>query len=129
MPLTVAAAAQAEQPLSAIEWLSNPQAQQSTLPENYELPSKPEQNTSIQTIEITELGEDPTTGIGLLPLHVAGLPADVWSNADADKIDRQIAQLPLGMLPTASDLLDRLLLAQAKSNDEILCRDRHWRRS
>ena len=51
---------------------------------------------------------------------MAGLPADVWSNADADKIDRQIAQLPLGMLPTASDLLDRLLLAQAKSNDEIL---------
>ena len=110
----------AQQPLSAIEWLNDPAAQQADLPEGYRLHDDIADSGAVETIEITELGGNTATGVGMLPLHVAGLPATVWSGADPDDIERRLAGLPLGLLPTANDILDRLLLAQAPSSDEIL---------
>ncbi|KUJ80040.1 hypothetical protein [Ruegeria profundi] len=112
LALFVAGSAQAQQePLSVIEWLSNPPE---NLPETVLL-EPPVTQTGVQPgVEVTPL-EALSQPLGLVSSSVTGLPVDMWQNSDPDRLASLIAQAPLDHNPAMQRLLFTLLLSEARA--------------
>ena len=104
-------------PLSAIDWLSDsvtmPAPSGSAVAP---LPRTDEpavtDSAAIDTISVAPLGRPLPDAVGILPVSVTGLAADLWGPADAPEIARQIRATDTDLPPALLDLLYTLLLAE-----------------
>ncbi|MBI6629128.1 hypothetical protein [Pontibaca salina] len=106
MPLTVAA----EQPLSAIDWLKDPEMAEYSGPVLLEPPvstsgREPE-------VRVSPLGSS-IQPVGLVPPSSTGLPPDLWTGSDVMKLTRWIATAPVRDFTAMQRLLFTLLLTES----------------
>lgn len=105
-----AGGAAAQDPISAIDWLSDvieAPVDPNTAGENDIAPT-----AGIEEIEVAPLEELAIDGVGILPGAVSGLPADFWGTTPAAELATLLrAQDPDMALP-ARRLLKRILLAE-----------------
>ena len=103
----------AGQPLSAIDWLNDPQnpenAAPQVLPENPPAVAPPEPDA----ISVETLSSPSQDAVGVLVPDQTGLPADIWAGSDVALLVRLIEQERIDTLPAARDLIVRVLLAEA----------------
>lgn len=108
--------AQAAEPLSAIDWLSQsvntPTAQPVALPRPRSEPAI-SQNAASPRVTVTSLDAPSPDPVGLLPSDVTGLPRDLWANSDSAVLARLIVSERVDTLPAIRELMMTLLLAQA----------------
>lgn len=105
----------AEEPLSAIDWLSQsvtPTAL-SGLPQV--VPDEPpvSDDASIPDITVTPLDSPSPDGIGLLGPAMTGLPPSLWSGSDVETLISLIRAERVETLPAIQDLVVTLMLAEA----------------
>ncbi len=104
------AQAQSTEPLSIIDWLTDP-------PENLPgtvLMEPPVTQTGLQPdIQVTPL-EALSPPLGLVASSVTGLPVNLWQNSDADRLAELIAQVRVKSNPAMQRLLFTLLLSEAR---------------
>jgi hypothetical protein len=115
LPLLVAAVlmaapAGAQQPLSAIDWLSNTVA---TPPR----PARPEPEPAPTGSPVEEITTQVLDGPnldarGLLPVTITGLPVDFWSASDLGTIEPLIREARIEGLPALRDFFQMLMLAE-----------------
>ncbi|NOX42095.1 MAG: hypothetical protein GXP05_16865 [Alphaproteobacteria bacterium] len=108
----LAAPAAAQEPLSAIDWLSK-----SVREKPVAAPVAPDVSGPIQSPEITVT---PLAGIrkdtvGLLPSAVTGLPPDFWGGSNTETITRLISRQRTDSLPEVLSLLYTILLAEVNA--------------
>jgi len=103
-------AAWAEQPLSAIGWLS-----QSLASGAQGLPEPPVTLSGLQTdsVSVHPLQGDSVEGLGILPPSVTGLPRALWGRDDVASIAKLLAQDSSQDLPALQAELLTLLLAMS----------------
>jgi hypothetical protein len=99
----------AQQPLSAIDWLSK--SVQEKQPEAVLTPQRVEPQTPSE-ITVTTLDEISKDTVGLLPTAVSGLPRDFWGASSTYTIADLISQQRTDSLPELLTLLYRILLAE-----------------
>ncbi len=113
----------AEEPLSAIDWLSK----SVTTPAGAKLPKptpavtpppKPKttpitSNASPPQVEVTVLGAGAPDGVGLLSPAVTGLPRNLWGLGKTEEIAAKLTRERADALPALRSLLILLLLAEA----------------
>ena len=106
------AAALAEEPLSAIDWLS----QSLSAPQAVALP-KASVGGVIATPDVTvqSLGQPVADAIGILSTKLTGLPHNLWGDAPAAEIEALINAASSDNLPALQGLLTTLLLAEAQA--------------
>lgn len=111
--LFAAIPARAEDPLSAIDWLSQSVAQPSP-------PAKPALNEPPVTegvtngdVSVSVIGGPSLDATGLLRPDVTGLPADLWGLGTTDSIVKAIAAERITTLPALRGLMLSVLLAEA----------------
>ena len=105
--------ADAQQPLSAIDWLNqNPPTPAALTPD--------EPLTTLSAarpeISVAPLEQSATRSVGLVPSSVTGLPGTLWNGSNSDTLVRLIRDLPVEELPAMQSLLYKLLLAEADQN-------------
>ena len=100
----------ADQPLSAIDWLSQSLVSTSTASALTEPPVTP---LGIQTnmVTVQPLRADSADGLGILPPAVTGLPSPLWGTDDVAEIAALLAQDNSQDLPALQSQLLTLLLA------------------
>ena len=119
----------AEQPISAIDWLSdslaapNPPGGVRPAPAAAVSPARPIHGAGTgrgaggsalaEDITVTPLDAPDPDALGLLPPSVTGLPRDLWKNTPSHVLRRQIHELPASNLPAIQGLVKTLLLAEA----------------
>ncbi|MEX0364816.1 MAG: hypothetical protein AB3N22_02020 [Ruegeria sp.] len=100
----------AQDPLSAIDWLTEP-------PENLPgtvLLEPPVTETGLRPeIEVTPL-EELKPPLGLVSTSVTGLPVDLWRGSDPARISELIADVPVRENPAMQRLLFTLLLSESR---------------
>ena len=104
--------ARAEEPLSAIDWLS----QSVTAPAPVAVdPSKPTVTEGVkqENVSVSVIGAPSPDAVGLLSPKVTGLPAALWGPGRSDQIATLISAERLDSLPALRGLLLTLLLAEA----------------
>ncbi len=105
------AQAQTQEPLSIIDWLTNP-------PENLPgtvLLEPPVTQTGLQPdVQVTPL-EALSAPLGLVASSVTGLPVDLWQGSDAERLAELIAQVRVKSKPAMQRLLFTLLLSEARA--------------
>lgn len=119
-------AAGGEAPLSAIDWLRPSTVAQpapgavvvlpgggATLPAPLPEPPAVRDATS-PSVTVTPLDAPRVDAVGLLPSHVTGLPATLWSNSRAADVTALIAARRVDRLPAMQALFYTLLLAEAE---------------
>lgn len=111
--LLTAAPAQAEVPLSAIDWLSQSIATPAAQPQ----PPEPGVTEGVVPSDVTVsvLGGPSPDAAGVLPPHVTGLPRALWGLGRTDEIAALIRAERADALPALRDLLLRVLLAEAEA--------------
>lgn len=109
--LCVPAAGLAQQPLSAIDWLNR------TPPENLPgtvLLEPPVSKSGLgPEIEVTPL-EALTAPLGLVASNVTGLPVDLWTGSDPDRLVEMINRINVRGSPAMQKLLFTLLLSETR---------------
>ncbi|GAA0301538.1 hypothetical protein [Rhodovulum strictum] len=98
----------ADQPLSAIDWLSD----SVTDPAVRSVPPALSPGPPIETIEVQPLAGISVDAVGLLPAQVTGLPRDLWGPGQPEAIARAIRSERVDTLPAVQALLLTLLLAE-----------------
>ena len=93
----------AQEPLSAIPWLTEELGLRQTVPEQ-EDPA---------AITATRIGKPNIDAVGILPARISGFPADLWSKSDGATLASLIAKQSKDLPQTALRLLYMLLLAEA----------------
>lgn len=98
-----------EEPMSAIDWLSQSVREKPTL-----TPEKDESggNAAHDTIEVTPLAAIRKDSVGLLPASVTGLPPDFWANSQTTRIVELIRAQSTNSLPEILSLLYTIMLAE-----------------
>ncbi len=109
--LVLAGSAQAQEPLSAIEWLTEPPQ---NLPGTVLLEPPVAQNGDQPEVEVTPL-EALSQPIGLVSSAVTGLPVDLWQGSDPERLSHLIARVPVKQNPAMQRLLFTLLLSEARA--------------
>ena len=109
--LALPAAAAAQEPLSAIEWLE--QARPSSLPGPVLLEPPVADQALRPEIEVRPL-EELAPPVGLVPPDVTGLPVDLWHGSDARQLARLIAEAPVQRSPAMQALFYTLVLAEKR---------------
>ncbi len=104
-------AAQAQEPLSAIEWLG--QARPSSLPGPVLLEPPVTDGILRPEIEVSPL-EELAPPIGLVQPNITGLPIDLWHGSDPAQLARLIADAPVQSSPAMQALFYTLLLAEKR---------------
>ncbi|MEM6823532.1 MAG: hypothetical protein AAF566_00340 [Pseudomonadota bacterium] len=101
----------AEEPLSAIDWLSNSIAVPSEVPE---LPGQSiTKSAAPGAITVTPLDGIGSGAVGLLPPSATGLPRALWGPATVEDVLARLRAVPADLLPSLDGLLTMLLLAEA----------------
>ena len=119
--LIVPCAAQAEDPISAIDWLSDViRVPVPALPDE-----PPASSAETETISVTPLEDVSVDAVGLLPLQVTGLPRDFWSDTQSAELARLLAAQRTSLPRPSQRLLKQLLLAELdppadSSSDHLL---------
>lgn len=110
----MAPAAAAEEPLSAIDWLSD-----SITEPVLAVPVEPEATPGRprEPIVTTSLDGPRPDAVGLLPPSVTGLPARLWGPGDPGEIAELIRTEAVETLPAGQALLTTVLLAEAEPPD------------
>lgn len=105
-------AALAEEPLSAIDWLS----QSLSEPQQMAVP-KVTLGTAIAAPDVTvqSLGLPVPDAIGILSTKVTGLPHNLWGDAPGAEIEALVNSAAPDNLPALQGLLTTLLLAEAEA--------------
>ena len=122
LPVAMSAPAQTAAPLSVIDWLDNP-APQAQLPRApiKQRTAKPLGRdepavavTGTAPVVITRSLDAPAPrNVGIVPMAVTGMQADLWQGSEVETLSAQIRTLPDLVLPAANALLFTLLLAEA----------------
>lgn len=107
----LAGSANAQEPLSAIEWLTNPPE---NLPGTVLLEPPVTQNGVQPDVEVTPL-EALSQPLGLVAASVTGLPVDLWQGSDPERLSELIARVPVKHNPAMQRLLFTLLLSEARA--------------
>lgn len=104
--------ARAEEPLSAIDWLSQSVTAPAPLATD---PSKPTVTEGMkqENVSVSVIGAPSPDAVGLLSPKVTGLPAALWGPGRSDQIATLISAERLDSLPALRGLLLTLLLAEA----------------
>jgi len=109
--LSGTAHAQTQEPLSVIDWLTNP-------PENLPgtvLLEPPVTQTGLQPdVQVTPL-EALSPPLGLVSSSVTGLPVDLWQGSDPARLAELIQRVPVKSNPALQRLLFTLLLSEARA--------------
>lgn len=100
----------AQEPMSAIDWLSESLATPA-LPGAELYPVTPPSADEAQ-ITVTTLDAPRPEAVGLFPAARAGLPANFWGTSSAAELAPLIRRLPDDTLPALRDLTLRILLAE-----------------
>ena len=103
--------AQAETPMSAIDWLSDSVAGP-RIPPGQNGRSDVTANALPENIAVAPLGGAVPDAVGLLAPKVSGLPADLWRSSTSGDIARRFRADRVDILPAVQDLLYLLLLAE-----------------
>ena len=107
--------AQADTPLSAIDWLSKSVVTPAALP----LAVKPAEPGIVKggalpaDVAVSTLGAASPDAVGILPVEVTGLPRNLWGLGRTDAVIAALNGKPLDGLPALQSLLITLLLAEA----------------
>ncbi len=112
LSLLGAGAAAAQQPMSAIDWLSESVATPAPLPPPPEPEVAPDALPS--EVTVTVLGQPTPDATGVLPPAVSGLPRDLWGLGRRDEIAAAVAGARADALPATRALLITLLLAETE---------------
>lgn len=110
--VVLGAVAQAEDPLSAIDWLSQsvttPAAPGETPPDE----PKVAVGALPQEVAVSSLDAPAPDGLGLLPPQVTGLPGSLWGLGRTDEIAALVTAERTDALPALNALLTAILLAE-----------------
>ncbi len=111
------ATAEAEKPLSAIDWLSDTVTTPVVMkPDTPSSSSAPEagvtDSAAVEDITVTTLDGPTPDAVGLLPVSVTGLPRGFWGATPSHDLAQLIRALPVQGLPAQQDLLKMILLAE-----------------
>ena len=109
--LSLGQAAQADAPLSAIDWLS----QSVSAPAAPPLPAEPAVagNALPGTVAVSVIGGPSPDAVGLLSSQVTGLPRNLWGLGLTEEIAALVTAERVDTLPALQQLLITVLLAQA----------------
>lgn len=100
----------AEEPLSAIDWLSDSVA----TPVAPAPPPGDIARTALPgPISVSPLGAPRADAVGLLPPSATGFPRNLWGAATTDEIVARLEAVPVDPLPSLRRLFTTLLLAEA----------------
>ncbi|WP_095589731.1 hypothetical protein [Actibacterium ureilyticum] len=110
LALAGTARAQSEDPLSAIDWLSESVREDIQVPRGHD--GAVVQSAAPPAVSVTPLDTPRLDSVGLLPGSTTGLPADLWGDTGAVEIARLIRATPSETLPAVQDLFYMLLLAE-----------------
>ena len=104
-------AAAVENPLSAIDWLS-----QSVTAPTQETPGEGilSNSATSEMISVQPLGQQNPDAVGLLPASVSGLPTALWGVADSGAVAKAIGAIPPVTLPALAALNRTVLLAESE---------------
>lgn len=105
----LAGPAAAQEPLSAIDWLSDTVATPPPPP-----PAPVTDNAVPDPVAVTPLDGPNVDAVGLMPPAMTGLPADLWGLGRTADIARAVAEERAGALPALRQLQITLLLAEAQ---------------
>ncbi|MDR9485402.1 MULTISPECIES: hypothetical protein [Sediminimonas] len=117
--LFAAQGALAQEPLSAIDWLSEhsaPPITQRDLDRSFERGAHPGVQ-SVQPPDIEVLPLEVTVeadAVGLVSSRVSGLPSDLWAGSDSGTLISLLRERRVARLPAMQRLLYTLLLAEAE---------------
>ncbi|MCZ8333454.1 MAG: hypothetical protein O9328_04245 [Rhodobacteraceae bacterium] len=103
----------AEEPLSAIDWLSQSVATPAPVPVD---PARPTATTGVTqgAVAVTVIGAPSADAVGLLPPTVTGLPASLWGPGRTTDIAALLTAERVDSLPSLRGLLLTVLLAEAQ---------------
>ncbi len=104
-------AAQAEEPLTVIDWLGQPTVQD--IPETVLMEPAVTGSAARPEITVTPL-EALLPPIGLVAPSATGLPVDLWRSSDPKDIARLIREVPVRNSPAMQSLLFTLLLSESR---------------
>lgn len=99
----------ANEPMSAIDWLSKSVNEKPAPGTTTELPARPALPGEINVTRLDEIRKD---SVGLLPSGVSGLPAEFWAGSSTRTIADLIARQKTDALPEILSLLYTILLAE-----------------
>ncbi|WP_134012055.1 hypothetical protein [Litoreibacter halocynthiae] len=125
--------ARAEEPLSAIGWLSNVvEAPKTVAPPNFPQAKAVDDVARTATpasVVTTTLGAPSRDAVGLVPSSVTGIPPRFWGTTSSNTLAAALSDLRPDLPPPLAELMRRLLLAELappidSSNDDILFRAR-----
>lgn len=112
----------ANEPLAAIDWLSQPSAR-SSLPGIVLLEPPVTGTAALPDVTVTPL-ESLLPPAGLVPAAATGLPVDLWRGSKPADITRLISSVPVRRSPAMQALLFTLLLSESRApspaDDQIL---------
>lgn len=125
LSLAVAAASapgvlQAQQPLSAIDWLSEVITAPLVIPKSEAPAPLPREEAvtkgiATETIAVTALDAPSVDAVGLLPASVSNLPADLWGPSSSTELAQALRRIdPSTLLPSVRALLITLVLAELR---------------
>ena len=113
LAVLVPLAAMAEQPMSAIDWLSESVKTPAAAPPPVEPPvSGP---VTVPEVAMSVLGQPSLDAAGVLPASVTGLPHALWGLGRTDEIITHLAIERSDVLPALKGLLLTVLLAEAEA--------------
>ncbi|MEL7114193.1 MAG: hypothetical protein AAGP08_01150 [Pseudomonadota bacterium] len=113
LALGLAAPAAAEEPLSAIDWLSDVTTTPIAEPPPPPLEEQVSRGVVSETITVTPLDAPSPDATGLLPSTVSGLPRDLWGPSTGAQLRALLARIDGDdLLPQTRELLFTLLLAE-----------------
>lgn len=110
----LASGVMAEEPLSAIDWLTDPVEAPLIAPDRLAEPPVTESATT-PDVAVAPLGEVQNDAVGLLSSKVTGLPPDLWAYSHTDSLQELIRAQKLTALPAMQSLFYTLLLAEAEA--------------
>ena len=105
-------AVQAQEPLSAIDWLNEPVSVSLAAPRIVP-PNEPPVADGVATpsVVVMPLDAQQSDSVGLLPGSTTGLPQTLWQASTTSRLNAQLASLPVTPLPATQALYYTLLLA------------------
>ncbi|MEO1307503.1 MAG: hypothetical protein AAFV38_06135, partial [Pseudomonadota bacterium] len=108
----IATVAAAEEPLSAIDWLSDVAARPPEPPRPSALETPITRSAAVEEITVEELDAPLRDAVGLLPAEANGFPTDLWSQSDTADLRSAMSAIPLDVISPVAQLYRDLLISE-----------------